>query len=136
VICAHLTTETSVIHIPINNNINTKTHHHVNVIVEVALDAILTVFFIDKKAVIIINKNKKFINESFSFQPKYIENKFLNFTLTFHHINTTKESNMINIVQRYSQLQKIQKLFDAADPLKDVTLITGVNNKNTTNTNK
>ncbi|MBO4516958.1 hypothetical protein J5751_06090 [bacterium] len=107
-----------------------------NVIVEVALDAILTVFFIDKNAVMIINKNKKFINESFSFQPKYIENKFLNLTLIFHHTKTINESRIMNIVQRYSQLQKIQKLFDVAAHLKDVIFITGVNNKKITRTTK
>jgi hypothetical protein len=76
-------------------------------IVDVALDAMLTVFFIDKNAVIIINRNKKFINESFSFQPKYVENKFLKFTLKFRHTNTINEIKMISIVHKYSQLQKM-----------------------------
>ena len=127
VCCAHLTTEISVNTIPNSNNIKTKIHQLVNDIVDVALEAILTVFFIDKNTVIMINKNKKFIKESFSFQPKYVENKFLNLTLKFHQNNTTNESKTTSIVPKYSLFQ-IQNLVVVVHHLKEVIVMIGNNN--------
>jgi hypothetical protein len=61
----------------------------------VALLAIFTEFCTAKNAVIMINKNKKFIKESFSLHQKYVKNKFLNFVLKFHQIKTTKHNSII-----------------------------------------
>ena len=80
-----------------------------------------------------INKNKKFIKESFSFQPKYVENKFLNLTLKFHQNKTIKDNNTTSIVPKNSLFQ-IQNLVVAAHHLKEVIVIIGNNNAINKNT--
>ena len=74
-----------------------------------------------------------FIKESFSFQPKYVENKFLNLTLKFHQNKTIKDNNTTSIVPKNSLFQ-IQNLVVAAHHLKEVIVIIGNNNAINKNT--
>ncbi|MBQ2600636.1 hypothetical protein II582_04770 [bacterium] len=57
-----------------------------------------------------INKNKKFIKESFSLQPKYVRNKFLNLALKFHPIKIAKEIKTITIVHTKLQLNNLNQI--------------------------
>ena len=85
-----------------------------------------------------INKNKKFIKESFSFQPKYVKNKFLNLVLTFRQTKTINDIKITIIVHIYLLVLKIQNLVisELFKSLASATFITGTNNKHIHNTNK
>ena len=67
---ADLITETRVNIIPNNKSNCTNFHHHDTTTLDVTPDVTFIVSVIAKNDVVIINKNKKFINELLSLPPK------------------------------------------------------------------
>jgi hypothetical protein len=101
---------------------------------DVTHDVTLIVSVMAKKDVVMINKNKKFINESLSLHPKYDNNIFLNLKLKFRHISITIDTNEIIIVLKYGQ-DASHTLYHQV-PLNEVTLTIGKNIKQNNNTSR
>lgn len=130
---ADLITQISVNIIPINNNnwINWPLHDKDTAVV--IHDATFIVSVIAKNEVVIINKNKKFINELLSFHPKNESNIFLNLKLIFRHKRIAIEINVINIVLKYAH--DINQIL-CHEPLIGDILTIGKKTKQTKSNNK
>jgi hypothetical protein len=129
--CAAFTTEIRLNINHINNRICINFPAPDTTTLEVTQEETWIVSVIAKKEVVIINKNKKFIKESFSLAPKYDKNKFLNLKLKFRHTKTNIDINTINIVLNISGF-RIHILYPPVH-LKEVTFRIG---KNTNKNNK
>ncbi len=108
--------------------------HQDTTTLDVTHAATFIVSVIAKKDVVIINRNKKFISESWSLHPKYDNNIFLNLKLTFRHISTSIDTNVINIVLKY--VHDTNHTPYPPVPLREVTFMIGKNNKQNKSTTK
>jgi len=94
---ADLMTDTNVSIIPINNNTWINLPHPDTITLDVTHEATCIVSVIAKNDVVMINKNKKFISESLSLQPKYDNNKFLNLKLMFRPMSIIIDTSIISV---------------------------------------
>ncbi|OQB40170.1 MAG: hypothetical protein BWY04_01430 [candidate division CPR1 bacterium ADurb.Bin160] len=132
--CAIFTTDIRLNINHINNRICINFPAPDTITLEVTQEETWIVSVMAKKDVVIINKNKKLIKESFSLAPKYDKNKFLNLKLKFHHNKISIDTNTINIVLNISGF-RIHIPYPPVH-LKEVTFKIGKNNNKNNNINK
>lgn len=117
-----------------NNHICINFHPPETTTLEVTPAETFIVSVIAKKDVVMINKNKKLINESFHLTQKYDKNKFLNLKLKFRPNKTNIEIQTINIVLIISGF-RIHTQYPPVH-LNDETFNIGKNNNKNNNINK